>query len=391
MIHNASMKNRFISIFLVSATLLLLMRYTVLSSSLKWGTWSYGENLISYPDKFVRRGLLGEIILIISQNNPAFKTLNFIIFINCILLLFLIFLIFNKFNFNLNQFNLLLLSSFGLLYLIYYGNTYNRKEVFAINFFLIFILMLKKNNNEINKTIKFYLIITLIFLALIHEGTLFITIPFYFLLLKNIDRNFSYFYGLLGSLLILFLITQQGNQEDVIKIWSDLTEFDREQIGVDLESSAIYALNYSYERQLVVQSGLSILNNGTINHWLSFLFYFGIYFFVNHLSCKVENLNKLVKKIKIFPSEIFFCLPLFLFGGADWGRYFVFFIYMYYFYLLYICDFNNFRLQNRTKKRYVYPFIIYSFFTILPMASFQDINILNKLINSIEQIFDLVS
>ena len=93
MIHNASMKNRFISIFLVSATLLLLMRYTVLSSSLKWGTWSYGENLISYPDKFVRRGLLGEIILIISQNNPAFKTLNFIIFINCILLLFLIFLI----------------------------------------------------------------------------------------------------------------------------------------------------------------------------------------------------------------------------------------------------------------------------------------------------------
>ena len=44
-------------------TVIFLLRYTIFSSTLKWGTWSYGENLISYPSKFVRRGLLGEIIL----------------------------------------------------------------------------------------------------------------------------------------------------------------------------------------------------------------------------------------------------------------------------------------------------------------------------------------
>ena len=173
--------------------------------------------------------------------------------------------------------------------------------------------------------------------------------------------------------------------------WNDLNEFDREQIGTNIESSAIYALNYSYERQLILQSGLRILNMGTVNHWLSFLFYFCLYFFVNHLSCEIETLNKFIKQIKIFPIEIIYCLPLFVFGGADWGRYFVFLIYMYYFYLLYISDLNNLKLINHTKKKFIYLFVIYSFFTIMPMASFADINIVDKLINSVQQILNLFS
>ena len=61
-------------------TILLLSRYTVFSSTLKWGTWSYGENLISYPEKFLRRGLLGELILLISGENSAFKTIQVMVF-----------------------------------------------------------------------------------------------------------------------------------------------------------------------------------------------------------------------------------------------------------------------------------------------------------------------
>ena len=197
-------KENIVFLSLTSVTLLFLMRYTILSNSLKWGTWSYGENLISYPDKFIRRGLLGEIVLFISNGSPAFKTLNSIIFLNCVLLLFLIFLIFKKYDIYLKQFNIYLLSSFGLLYLVYHGNSYNRKEIFAINFFLIFILLLKSKRNEINLGVKIYLIISLIFLALIHEGALFITLPFYYLILKNIDVKFSYLYSAFGLLLIVF-------------------------------------------------------------------------------------------------------------------------------------------------------------------------------------------
>ncbi len=384
-------KENIVFLSLTSITLLFLMRYTILSNSLKWGTWSYGENLISYPDKFIRRGLLGEIVLFISNGNPAFKTLNSIIFLNCVLLLFLIFLIFKKYDIYLKQFNIYLLSSFGLLYLVYHGNSYNRKEIFAINFFLIFILLLKSKRNEINLGVKIYLIISLIFLALIHEGALFITLPFYYLILKNIDVKFSYLYSAFGLLLIVFLITQQGNLEDVEKMWNELADFDKQQIMSDLESSAIYALNYSYEKQLIGQSGLNKFNDGTINHWLSFLVYFGIYFFVNHLGCNLEKLFNFLNSIKVFPVELIFCSLLFILGGGDWGRYFVFFIYMYYFYIIYICDLKNFKITNSVRTKHLTVFLIYSFFTIMPMASFQDINILNKLINTFEQIMDLIT
>ncbi len=384
-------KENIVFLSLTSITLLFLMRYTILSNSLKWGTWSYGENLISYPDKFIRRGLLGEIVLFISNGNPAFKTLNSIIFLNCVLLLFLIFLIFKKYEIHLKQFNIYLLSSFGLLYLVYHGNSYNRKEIFAINFFLIFILLLKSKRNEINLGVKIYLITSLIFIALIHEGALFITLPFYYLILKNIDIKFSYFYTVFGLLLIVFLITQQGNLEDVEKMWNELTDFDKQQIMSDLESSAIYALNYSYEKQLIGQSGLNKFNDGTINHWLSFLVYFGIYFFVNHLGCNLEKLFNFLNSIKVFPVELIFCSLLFILGGGDWGRYFVFFIYMYYFYIIYICDLKNFKITNSVRTNHLTIFLIYSFFTIMPMASFQDINILNKLINTFEQIMDLIT
>lgn len=384
-------RENIIFLLLSSITLQFLLRYTVLSKSLKWGTWSYGENLISYPDKFIRRGLLGEVVLFISNENPAFKTLNFIVFINCLLLLFLILLIFRKYEIHLRQLNVYLLSSFGLLYLIYHGNSYNRKEIFAINFFLIFILLLKNNRNEINLGLKIYLLTSLTFLALIHEGTLLIVLPFYYLILKKIDIRFSYIYSVFGLFLIGFLITQQGNLQDVEKMWNELSDFDRQQINSDLESSAIYALNYSFEKQLIGQSGLNKLNDGTLNHWLSYLFYFGIYFFVNHLGCNLKKLFEFLNSIKAFPVELVFCSLLFILGGGDWGRYFVFFIYMYYFYIIYVCDLENFKITYSAKSKHLILFLIYSFFTIMPMASFQDINLLNKINNTFQQIIDLIS
>ncbi|MDA7543913.1 hypothetical protein N8814_05185 [Acidimicrobiia bacterium] len=144
MIKNAPMRVKTLSLLLNSITLILLLRYTILSSTLKWGTWSYAENLISYPNKFIRRGLLGEIILFISGDGPAFQTMQTIIFLNCVLLLVMTFLIFKIFGLTLLQHNMLTLSSFGMMYMLYHGSSFNRKEIFAINFFLIFIYFLKK-------------------------------------------------------------------------------------------------------------------------------------------------------------------------------------------------------------------------------------------------------
>lgn len=387
MIKNAPMRVKTLSLLLNSITLILLLRYTILSSTLKWGTWSYAENLISYPNKFIRRGLLGEIILFISGDGPAFQTMQIIIFLNCVLLLVMTFLIFKIFGLTLLQHNMLTLSSFGMMYMLYHGSSFNRKEIFAINFFLIFIYFLKKNENTLTFNLKIFLLLSLVFTALIHEGLLFITVPFYFLILKPINKKTANGYVFIGSALLIFLLTQQGNESDVVNMWNELSTFDRTQINTDLKSSALYALAFTYERQIFEQSGFQIIFSGRINHWLSILFYFYIYLFVNHLGADSMNIKKF--KDLFFKKEILYCLPLFLFGGADWGRYLLFYIYMYYFYFLYVSDSRRMGVAYTANVSTLLIFSIYSFFTVIPEATFQDINIIGKLTNSFTNLLNL--
>ena len=384
MIKNSSTPVKILSIFLNSITLILLLRYTLLSSTLKWGTWSYAENLISYPNKFIRRGLLGEIILFLSGDGSAFQIMQIMVFVNCVLLVIMTFLIFKLFGLTLLQHNMLMISSFGMMYLVYHGSSFNRKEIFAVNFFLIFIYFLKKNKNTLTIKLKIFLLLSLVFTALIHEGLLFITIPFYFLILKPINQNTGYVYLFTGSALIIFLLTQQGSESDAINMWNQLSQFDRIQIGNDLGSSAIYALAFTYEHQ-ILESGINILVLGLLNHWLSILFYFYIYFFITHLGGDSVNLKNL--KNFFLKKEMLYCLPLFIIGD-DWGRYLIFYIYIYYFYLLFISDSKNVSIHNIAKLPILIIFSVYSFFTIIPEATFKDINILTKLTNSFTNLFN---
>ncbi len=369
-------------------TILLLSRYTVFSSTLKWGTWSYGENLISYPEKFLRRGLLGELILLISGENSAFNTIQVMVFLNCLLLLFLIYKLFKLYQLSMSQFNLFLLSSFGLLYMIYYGNSFNRKEIFAINFYLIFLYYFKKSDHKINNLFKINLFLSLIFILLIHEGLLFVTIPFYYLTLKEKYKRIANTYVLFGTIGIIIMLSFQGNEDDVLNMWNKINEFDQLLIG-DLKSSAIYALAYSYEKQIFYQSGFDIILSGRLNHWLFILFYFFIYLFLNHFEGDFEKLNK--AKSELFKKEMLYCLPLFIFGGADWGRYFLFFIYIYYFYLIFVFDLKKIEINSTASLKYLNIFVIYSFFTIIPEATYQDIDIIEKVRNSIDEILKLLS
>lgn len=382
------LRDKLLPVSLSFITILLLSRYTVFSSILKWGTWSYGENLISYPEKFLRRGLLGELILLISGENSAFNTIQVMVFLNCLLLLFLIYKLFRLYQLNMSQFNLYLLSSFGLLYMIYYGNSFNRKEIFAINFYLIFIYYFKKSDYKINNLLKVYLFLSLIFILLIHEGLLFVTIPFYYLTLKEKYKRIANTYVLFGTIGIIIMLSFQGNEDDVLNMWNKINEFDQLLIG-DLKSSAIYALAYSYEKQIFYQSGFDIILSGRLNHWLFILFYFFIYLFLNHFEGDFKKLNK--AKSELFKKEMLYCLPLFIFGGADWGRYFLFFIYIYYFYLIFIFDLKKIDINSIASLKYLNIFVIYSFFTIIPEATYQDIDIIEKVRNSIDEILKLLS
>ena len=216
---------------------------------------------------------------------------------------------------------------------------------------------------------------------------LFITVPFYFLILKPINKKTANGYVFIGSALLIFLLTQQGNESDVVNMWYQLSTFDRTQINSDLKSSALYALAFTYERQIFEQSGFQVIFSGRINHWLSILFYFYIYLFVNHLGADSTNIKKF--KDLFFKKEILYCLPLFLFGGADWGRYLLFYIYMYYFYFLYVSDSRRIGVAYTANVSTLLIFSMYSFFTVIPEATFQDINIIGKLTNSFTNLLNL--
>tara|TARA_B100000902_G_scaffold59643_1_gene66775 strand:- start:58391 stop:59560 length:1170 start_codon:yes stop_codon:yes gene_type:complete len=388
MFKSSTFYEKLVFYFINSLTAFFLIRYTIFSSTLKWGTWSYGENLISYPSKFLRRGLLGEIILFFSGDSPAFNTIQSIIFVNCLVLMILIYVLFKTFKLRLYQYNIFLLSSFSLLYLIYYGNSFNRKEIFAINFFLIFLYYFQKNNYFLSFNLKVFLFSSLIFTSLIHEGLLLITLPFYYLILKTNYKKISNTYFATGVLLFLFLLTQQGSSADVELMWNELSDFDRNILGNNLENSAIYALAYSYERQIFTQSGFEMFYKGTLNHWIFILFYFYLYIFINHFGSKFKNLSGL--ESYFFKKEMLFCIPLFLFGGADWGRYFLFFVYLYYFYILFEFSRNNIDMNQSSPSNFVYVFLIYSFFTIIPEATYQDLNIFDKFNNSFDELLKLI-
>ena len=87
------------------------------------------------------------------------------------------------------------------------------------------------------------------------------------------------------------MLSFQGNEDDVLNMWNKINEFDQLLIG-DLKSSAIYALAYSYEKQIFYQSGFDIILSGRLNHWLFIIFYFFIYLFLNHFEGDFEKLNK---------------------------------------------------------------------------------------------------
>ena len=78
-----------LAIYLVSIS--LLARNTILSNTLKWNNYSFSEYIISYPNKFIRRGLVGEVLTYLSNGESIFYGVQIVVFANCILFISLLF------------------------------------------------------------------------------------------------------------------------------------------------------------------------------------------------------------------------------------------------------------------------------------------------------------
>jgi hypothetical protein len=204
MIKKKLFSNYFLIIILISSAIYSLWSVKLLND-FPW-RYVFTDWIINYEGGYIRRGLLGEI----SINLSNFLDLNIkYIFLLIHLSAYLLFhLIFYKFfiSFNKNYvFYLLCFSPLVFLYPIATFEAFARKEIFYITFFLINCYLLLKINN---RNIVFFSTNLLVILSyLIHESALFFLIFFYFSYLIFLKKNdYKIRLSEIGFILIVYLI-----------------------------------------------------------------------------------------------------------------------------------------------------------------------------------------
>jgi len=372
-------------IYLIS--FFLLARNTIFSKTLKWNTYSYSEYLISYPDKFIRRGLWGEVLGIIYKNEPLFKGLNLTVFFVNALFLLSIYFLFKKYKIDNNFLTLLLLSSMGFFQFVFYGNFYFRKDIFYINYFIFFIILnyLEDQNKLNSKLVDIYSILFIIPIALIHEGYLLVVTPFVYKVLKNKRNKFHNLYFLFCLLLFIFLILSQGNSEDALKVWNDLSDFDKSFLQ-GFSASAISFIGYDFDYLISNNyNGIIMFDSGDVFKWLFIIFYYLSFYSLFFSNGNLFNFkNYLIKK---FNGEYYFLtISILFFFIIDWGRLLNTIFYILLLYLIYDSgqNFSNFKESSHTSTFKFFVFM--TLFTIIPDRGWQDFSYSKKFVDTLEEI-----
>ena len=186
MIKKKFLSNYFLIIILISSAIYSLWSVKLLND-FPW-RYVFTDWIINYEGGYIRRGLLGEI----SINLSNFLDLNIkYIFILIHLPIYLLFhLVFYKFfiNFKKNYiFYLLCFSPLVFLYPITTFEAFARKEIFYMTFFLLNCYLLIKINNR--NIIFFSTNLFVILSYLIHESSLFFITFFYFSYFVFLKKN----------------------------------------------------------------------------------------------------------------------------------------------------------------------------------------------------------
>jgi len=371
---------KIISITLAFTILLVFKEKTLNSLSLSFGWWSYSEILINYPDQFVRRGLLGEIIYLLSQNSGSIKIVNNFIFFNFTLFVTLLMYTFRRYDLSYKFIFLYFVFPLGILHMVVFDNFYHRKDLIYLNLFLI-MLNLLITHPEKNKELKFIILLfTTVFLGLIHEGLLLLFIPIYIFFIEKYFFKKKLFYISYKNIflilnLVLFTISSifKGNKQLAENIWNSLHISDKRLISEninDFEFNGIGAIGWSFLEPLNLF--YQVLNSGAIFYWVfSFLliiYFYNAVFFGNDFKLfqfKVTNSNLINKFYLLY-------VPI-LVVGWDWGRWIMIFFYSFTFILLESLNKEDIKNLYLSRKHF-YFILLLSFLTVIPEYNISEIN-----------------
>ncbi len=313
--------NYFLITILISSFIYILWSVKLLND-FPW-RYVFTDWIINYEGGYIRRGLLGEV----SINLSNFLNLNikyiFLLMHSSIYLIFhlLFYKFFHQFTKNY-VFCIFCFSPLVFLYPIATFEAFARKEIFYITFFLLNCFLLIKINN---RNITFFSTNLLVILSyLIHESSLFFLIFFYFSYFIFLKKNnykirlSEISFIIIVYSILLYLLTLPVTDEKISKMivlvnqnFFEITEYSGAISWLQRSASSAFMFIESNDI-----STRDVLQNFLLLHFL-IIFLYLLY---------INNFFKLQKYFFIL-TVFTFLSPLVLFlVGNDWGR-FVYILY----------------------------------------------------------------
>ena len=352
-------------------------------------SYQYEDWLINYSNGFVRRGLIGEILIKVSS------IINFNL--QYLVLFFLIFLlaIFYKKSYNLISkieygkiYYFLIFSPFFFFFYLVNHSAGIRKEFLL---YIFFIYLITDEKIDISKYKLYFYSLVFSILILVHEGLIFY-LPFYFLFIifksnkKNLKTTF-FNMGLVVCCSLLFALLSikfNGSDEHVVKICESLTYNVKESCATGgainhLKDGLSYSINHVFKEH----DSLSIFN------WI-LITLFGFFPLIIIIKNSEFKKNYFVNYYLHLKTKYFYIifltlslisiLPLFI-VAFDWGRWLSIYYHLAAFNLLYLIKSKKIRLNEKIffelffKKKLLYKNI---FFILILYSTFVTPSVFDK-------------
>ena len=345
-------KNHLLKLFFITIAFTSLIK--LYDNSINLDAWQYGEWLINYQNGFIRRGIVGEIIYLLSSiiNNNINISFIIIVFSFCSIYYYLSYIFIKKIEINIITL-LIIFSPLFYLFFVIISKVGIKKEIIFYIYYIYYLIYLEKKSFSLKRNWIFIFIFQLLLLN--HEGVFFylpyIIIPLFFLIKKDelndlLLQAFSLI--LLSSLTIILLYLNKGTSQHTIEICNSLGSYAPMKCDW---WGPIYALSHDLQIGPLGKSNLFFYVHDDMTAYFGFIFYilygaFPIFLFIKFYKFE-RKLNFINKKrlIVLFILSFIFSLPLFHFA-EDWSRWFSIHIHLITFLMFFLYKKNFLRFDS---------------------------------------------
>ena len=362
-------KNYFLQIFFVSLSIFSLVK--LYDNAINRDAWQYGEWLINYEHGFIRRGLVGEIIFLLSnifENNIKVAFLFFLSSI-CLLYYYYTYKFIKDIKFNFIHY-LIIFSPLFYFFLVIISKVGVKKEILLYIFYIFYLSNIISKKFDLSKLWKFTFLFVLLLLN--HESAFFylpyLIAPLLFIIKKNNLNKFAFQLLILlfvSSLTLIILYLNKGSIEHTNNICESLHIY----APVRCNSwGPIYALSHDLNVNINDESNLFFYLSANMKTSFLFIFYI-LYSFLpilvfmkfNNLSYKILLIKNLNLLRNIFLFVFIFSFPLFHFA-EDWSRWFSIHFHLFSLLIFFLYKKNIVKTKSVYKFNFINSFLIFSRF-----------------------------